>query len=372
MPHQHAFAKAPRIARAGRQISAIAIVCAAAAPSYVAAQAAQPAAAPPGISWSAGPALEQGRDHHAVFAGDRGDRLYVAGGTNYRDMLADVWSARVRPDGSVEAWQRMPDLPGVRGGSAAVIVDGVAVFVAGQLKDLTKVADVFTARVKADGTLEAWQPAPPLPAGRFHHAIARHGNAIYVTGGQGPSNTSEPEVYVARVENGRLSEWREAGRMPRPRSHHASLVHDGFLYVIAGLDGNPAAGPALYTDVRRAQIRDDGTLGDWQLVSLMPYAYGTHSAFVSGGALYVMGGVEDNFRFVDRVWRAPVRPDGRLGAWEEVKPGLPAVRGHVHVTPVINGRVYSLGGSAMRQVRTQLDVGVLPPPPAPPAPPPGQ
>lgn len=361
MPHPTARSTSPHQLRAGRHLRAAAVFGAVLASSPLLAQAAQQAPAPtPPIAWSAGPALEQGRDHHAVFAG--GNRLYVAGGTNYRDFYADVWSAPVRPDGSVGAWERMPDLPAVRAGSAGVVVDGLAVFIAGQIKDLSKVADVYTAHVKLDGTLEAWTPAPPLPAGRFHHAATVHGNAIYVTGGQGPTNTSEAEVYVARVENGRLSEWREVGRMPRPRSHHASLVHDGHLYVVAGLDGNPAGGPALYTDVRRAAIRDDGTLGEWQLASLMPYAYGTHSAFVHGGAMYVMGGVEDNFRFSDRVWRAPFRPDGRLGAWEELNPGLPATRGHVHVTPVIGDRVYSVGGSAMRQVRAQLDVGVLPVP----------
>jgi len=364
MPHQHMEVKAQRGLRGGRRMRGAALLCAALAPSAMLAQAAQQAPAPtPPIAWSEGPALAAGRDHHAVFAG--GNRLYVAGGTNYTDVYADVWSAPVRPDGGVGAWERMPDLPDVRAGSAGVVVGGLAVFVAGQLKDLSKVPDVFTARVKPDGTLEAWTPAPALPAGRFHHAAAVHGNAIYVTGGQGATNTSEAAVYMARVENGRLSEWREVGQMPRPRSHHASLVHDGQLYVIGGLDGNPAAGPALYTDVRRAPIREDGTLGPWQLVSLMPFAYGTHSAFEHGGAMYVMGGVEDNFRFTDRVWRAPFRPDGRLGAWEELKPGLPATRGHVHVTPVINGRVYSVGGSAMRQVRAQLDVGVLPAPAAP-------
>lgn len=327
-----------------------------------AAQAQTPAA--PGIAWSAGPALPQGRDHHVVFATERGDRLFVAGGTDYRATFADVWTARVGADGRVEAWTRGPDLTGLRAGAAAVMVGDVAVVVSGQLPDRSKTAEVLTARLGRDGTLGAWSPAPPLPAARFHHAAVAHGSRVYVTGGQGAAGP-ESSVYVASVEGGRLSAWREAAPLPRPRSHHASLAHGGFLYVIGGLDGNPAAGPALLNDVRRAALRDDGTLGEWELVSLMPHAYSTHSAAVHGGWLYVFGGVEDNARFVDAVWRAPLSAEGRLGPWEAVAPGLPAARAHVHVTPVIGGRVFSVGGSAMRQVRAQLDVGVLPAAPAP-------
>ena len=315
--------------------------------------------AAPGIAWSQGPALPQGRDHHAVFATESGDRLFVAGGTDYRATFADVWTARVGADGRVEAWTPAPALPGPRAGAAAVMVGDVAVFVSGQLPDRSKTTEVLTARLGRDGTLGAWSPAAPLPAARFHHAAVAHGGRVYVTGGQG-ATASEASVYVATMDGGRLSAWREATPLPRPRSHHASVAHGGFLYVIGGLDGNPAAGPALLNDVRRAALREDGTLGEWELASLMPHAYGTHSAAVHGGWLYVFGGVEDNARFVDSVWRAPLSPEGRLGPWEVVEPGLPAARAHVHVTPVIGGRVFSVGGSAMRQVRTQLDVGVLP------------
>lgn len=334
---------------------------------------ASPAAAQtaPGLSWTEGPPLARGRDHHAVWAAPAGDRLYVAGGTDYRGVFDDVWSARVRPDGTVEAWTAEPALPAPRAGGAAVMVGGTAVFLSGQQPEgLRKMPEVWTATARPDGTLEAWRPAAPLPSPRFHHAAVVHGRDVYVVGGQGPTNTSEATVYVGRVEDGTVASWRVAGELPRPRSHHAAVVIDGWLYVIGGMDGNPAQGPALYTDVRRAPLREDGTLGEWQLVSLMPDSYATHSAFVHGGWLYVMGGVVNNHRFVDTVLRAPLRPDGRPGPWQPVTPGLPAIRAHVHVTPVVGGRVYSVGGSASRQVRAQLDVGTLPTdaPPPPPAP----
>lgn len=318
-----------------------------------------PAAVAQGLAWEAGPALARGRDHHAVTAAPLTagtHALFVAGGTDYRTVFADVWSARVRADGTTEAWRVQPDLPRGLAGAAGVVLRSTLTIVSGQIADRSYVADVHQARIGDDGTLGAWTSAPALPAARFHHAATTDGQRIYVTGGQG-AGRSEADVYIGAVDaSGRITGWTTAA-LPRPRSHHASFVHEGHLYVVAGLDGNPASGPALLNDVLRAPVAADGSLGPWRLVSILPYSYATHSAFVEGGALYVMGGVEDNNRFTDAVWRAAFQADGRLGGWERVEPGLPAVRAHVHVTPVLGGRVYSVGGSARRQVRAELDVG---------------
>ena len=78
--------------------------------------------------------------------------------------------------------------------------------------------------------------------------------------------------------------------MPRPRSHHASLVHQGALYLVAGLDGNPAGANTPLNDVLRAPIQADGSLGAWATVSALDSAYATHAALVEGGYLYVVGG----------------------------------------------------------------------------------
>jgi hypothetical protein len=121
------------------------------------------------------------------------------------------------------------------------------------------------------------------------------------------------------------------------------VIDHGAVYVIGGLAGNPARQPVQHRSVLRAEIARDGTLGEWRTVSELPHAYATHSAFVHGDALWVVGGVEDNTTFSARVWRAPLGRSGVVGAWSEAQP-LPFGRGHVHQTPVIGGRVYSVGG----------------------------
>ena len=304
----------------------------------------------PAIAWSAGTALAVPRDHHAVFAVSAPERdyLYVAGGTNYRDMFADVSRAEIRADGSLGEWQSMTPLPTPRAGLSVAVWGGVVVAAGGQIQTadrrLPRIDEVYIARLDEDGRIGEWRAAAPLPAPRFHHPLIAHDGRVYVVGGQG-AHDAEAEVFVARIEDdGTIREWVATTPLPRPRSHHAALVHAGHVYVLGGLDGAPGTPQAGFFDVIRAPIGDDGMLGEWQTVSLIPHSLATHSAFVHGGAAWLLGGVEDMQRFSDGIWSAPVDQAGSLGAWRAVVPALPVARGHVHVTPVVRGRVYSVGG----------------------------
>jgi N-acetylneuraminic acid mutarotase len=177
-----------------------------------------------------------------------------------------------------------------------------------------------------------------------------HDEWLYLTGGL-EARESVPAVFRARVDrDGALGAWEKLPDLPRPRSHHAMVVHRGALYLIGGLDGNPAGANTPLDDVIRAEIRGDGTLGEWKEVSKLPHAYGTHASAVAADALWLFGGVEDNARFVNVVLRAPLARNGSLGAWVPVEPGLPAARSHVHQVPVLDGRAYSVAGSNRRVV----------------------
>lgn len=324
--------------------------------------------APPVITWQSGPPLPEGRDHHstALIEGAGGASLVVLGGSNYTTDFGDVWRLSLRPDGTIGSWQRQDSLPARRGGASVAVVENRLVVTGGFFLDPAqpnvpqKTSTTFVARVRPDGSVGDWTAASPLPGVRYHHASVTHGRWVYVTGGIG-DRVAEATVFGAQLQpDGTLGEWTALTALPNPRSHHSSFVHAGHLYVVGGLANHPGL-PLLHVDVARAEIQADGTLGRWQTVGFTPHAYATHSGFVHGGHLYLVGGVEDNVRFTDAIWRAPLGSDGRVGAWEAVQPGLPAARAHVHNTPVWNGRMYSVGGSASRRVRVALDIGVLPP-----------
>ena len=302
------------------------------------------------VTWTDGPALAIARDHHAVFTVDAPDRtfLYVAGGTDYRDMFADVARAEIRADGTLGEWEAATPLPAPRAGLSVVAWGGVVVASGGQIQTperrLPRIDEVYVAQLDENGRIGEWSAAAPLPAPRFHHPMVAHERWVYVVGGQG-AREAEAGVFAARIEDdGSIRTWVETTALPRARSHHAALVHAGHVYVFGGLDGAPGLPQAGFFDVIRAPIGDDGMLGEWETVAFMPHSLATHSATVHGGAVWLLGGVEDMQRFVATVWRAPFDDEGGLGEWAAIEPGLPAARGHVHVTPAVRGHIYSVGG----------------------------
>jgi Kelch motif protein len=81
------------------------------------------------------------------------------------------------------------------------------------------------------------------------------------------------------------------GRLPDmlvPRSDHATVVFQGKLYAIGGVE---QSWPRLLT---RSVERWDGTT--WELVAPLPRGLLRHGAFVSSGTLCVVGGWSDNDR----------------------------------------------------------------------------
>lgn len=310
------------------------------------------------VAWVPGASLQTARDHHMVFTA-RG-YLYAAGGTDYRSYFRDVWRARLDDDGVVVDWSAETDLPGAVAGATILSAGEHVVFTGGQQPGRSNTASTYSAPVAEDGRIGEWRPGPPLPSPVFHHAMASHGSTIYVLGGN-HTGASIPVVVSSQVnDDGSLTAWRTETPLPRGRSHHAAFVARGHLCVLGGLDGNPADGPALLADVRCAPILENDSLGAWALHSLLPHPVSTHSAFAYEESVYVVGGVADAYRFTDEVWRAPISEEAKFGGWSKAT-SLPETRAHVHVTPVLNGNVYSVGGSNRRIPQTDVYVGVLHP-----------
>jgi hypothetical protein len=349
------------------QLAALAL---AAVPALAHAQTTPTATAQPlTIAWQDGPQLITARDHHSTFLVQRPDAnyLYVVAGTNYVDFFDSIERARINADGSLGAWELAGKTPTPRGGTSVAVVGDYAVLTGGQVstaggvKGLTRIAEVFTARIGKDGSLGEWQPAAALPEPRFHHPAVANNGWIYVVGGQGEKEAAAG-VFAARLTPaGKIESWQQMKPLPRPRSHHAAFVHDNHIYVTGGMDGPVGGMQAAFLDVIRAPIQADGTLGDWQIVSRIPHSYATHASHFHGGFFWLIGGVEDNARFVGTVLRAELRADGRVGGWSEVTPGLPVGRGHVHNTPTLHDRIYSAGGRTGSGVTAAVHVGTYRP-----------
>jgi hypothetical protein len=75
------------------------------------------------------------------------------------------------------------------------------------------------------------------------------------------------------------------------RDHHTTFIRQTsvgtFLYVVGGT----SAWNAMYTDIQRAKIQDDGSLAAFEKVTDLPDGRAGHSVVVSGDTLVVLGGI---------------------------------------------------------------------------------
>lgn len=311
--------------------------------------------------WLEGPMLPRGVDHHAtlVTTGTAGAFLHAVGGNDYSRVYATTHSARIGEDGVPGEWSAGPNLPSARAGTGVANTGRYVVLTGGRAFGQPDFTEVLVAPVLESGRLGAWRVGPALPSHRFHGSAEHHQGRIYAVGGL-YTGTATSTVLVADLSaEGELSPWRPVRSMPGPRSHHASLVRDGHLYVIAGLSGDPTtANVGPLTDILRAEILPDGELGEWVEVGRLPRAFGTHAAVVVGDEAWILGGVVDNATFTDTILRGQLHADGRAGPFTELT-RLPRARSHVHQTPVHGRYLYSVGGSNRRVMQPSMDVAIL-------------
>jgi hypothetical protein len=315
------------------------------------------------LTWSAATPAPLAIDHHVTFAArsGAGTFAYVVGGFADHRPREEAWRAAIAPDGSLGPWTTTSPLPSGRGGSSVAVVDRRIVITGGKVRpgDNGNSTDTFVTTIGVDGALDAWRPSQSLPLPRFHHSAAANGRTIYVTGGL-ENQAAVAAVFRATLgDDGSLSAWTREADLPRARSHHASFVYEDALYVVGGLDGVPMEDRTeLYRDVLRAPLAPDGSVGAWRAVGALDAPVCAHAVTIDRGAMVVIGGVGEIDRS-DRVARATIDAKGAIGTWEELTP-LPNARGHVHQVPIVDGRLYSIGGSPKEGERTaEAWVGAL-------------
>ncbi len=162
-------------------------------------------------------------------------------------------------------------------------------------------------------------------------------NHVFTVGGADTLNVATDVVYAATIqESGELSGgWSIATPLPEPRAYHTltaataftaaldTTMTGGFLYVIGGVD---AAG-ATVSDVQMARIGLDGAVGPWMSTSPLPEPLHSADATLFRGFVYLTGGADSANASTNGVYRAPIAEDGTLGAWESLGT-LPGPRAH--------------------------------------------
>lgn len=197
---------------------------------------------------------------------------------------------------------------------------------------------VERAAIASDGSLGAFSPAERvrLTVPRFGHCSVVVGSYLYVLGGMDAGFASLNTVERAVINtNGVLGPFvaEPEASLAVPRYGAACQVIGDHLYVMGG-DGD------RQTTTERAFIRDDGTLGPFELVPAAQVGTGRvfAAAHLLGSFLYVLGGDEEN-----RTERAVFSPGGLGTFTPEASASLSEQRGSA-TSHVVGDSLYVLGG----------------------------
>lgn len=145
------------------------------------------------------------------------------------------------------------------------------------------------------------------------------------------------------------SAWEQATPLPQARAFAAAVAAGpgnsvvtvpGELYVLGGLDPAGVATSGVY----RAPVAPDGTLGAWTATTSLPQARFGHAAAAFRGRVYVSGGVGADGLAATAVWSAPIHADGTLGGWTALA-DLPAPLAY-HQLVSYAGYLFAVGGTS--------------------------
>lgn len=262
------------------------------------------------------------------------------------DLARDavVLARRVHP-GAFVADAPMPR--GAQDGDGFVH-DGWLYMLGGQRESVAETAEasLLAAPIGADGRLGAWREGSPFAFGLEDHIALVHASRVYLTGGAqslGMDRWRQQRASWTGAASGGDVRWTAAPENPVARMGHEAVIAAGFLYTIAGDDGDMAT-----DDVSYAPILPDGSLGPWRSTAPM---LGGALQFLAGigtsRRVYALGGCrhkdcERAENIERRVFVADVAPDGSLGAWR-VGGTLP-VANFDHKALLLGGRVIVTGG----------------------------
>ncbi len=292
--------------------------------------------------------LTPARDHHTTLVRETsaGPYLYVFGGTDaWKTLHDDIQRAKIAPDGSLGAFEVVGKLPAARAGHCMVDLGDRVLLAGGIVGKATTTATSVLVGLDKDGNVGASTAGPNLPTAVLHLTCDRQGDYVYALGGRGANSRSTRMSARLRVLPDGVAPAFEAQTPLTPdRSHHASFVRGGRLYVVGGITGDPVGNAATgHKDVVSAPIDADGMLGEWEDAGALPAELSVSSALLRDDAVYVVGGLED-VAFTTTVRRATFTEDGKLTPFVTSNAKLPEARGHVHQLPQWGTFFYSVGG----------------------------
>jgi hypothetical protein len=270
--------------------------------------------------------------------------IYIIGGISTENS---VQRARIRPDGSLGAFDAVPEVSLVssRPGHSTVVIRNFLYVLGGGSGGGGFPSSIERAAMNDDGSLGTFATVSgvTLNEGRSGHMSVVIGDFLYVIGGFGACGRNCGVERAAINANGTLGSFATVPgvALNTGRNLFTGLVTNGYVYVMGG-----ASNAGELTSIERASIGGDGSLGTFSTTStgalLVPRISPTST--VVGGALYVIGG-RNNIATITTMERAMMNADGSVSTFSTVQGIAPAVPREAHTATVIGDSLYLVGGN---------------------------
>ena len=152
-------------------------------------------------------------------------------------------------------------------------------------------------------TPKKWKELPFNKPMQGFGMAAYKGNIYFSGGSQATNNHGEKSnlssLDEVSVFDPRNNNWKKLTSLPKPRSSHEMVVHDGKLYVIGGWNMKDGQGVewhnhGLVADLKIKPLK-------WEKLPKTDWAVRANSAAISNGNLYAVGGLAKNGGTTDAV-----------------------------------------------------------------------
>lgn len=187
--------------------------------------------------------------------------------------------------------------------------------------------------------LPAWMQASSLNVARAGAAAFVHDRWLFVAGGVDGKRFLDTIERAEIRSDGSLGEWSIVARMPEPRGFFDAQVVNGFVYIVGG--GNGENGKNLLQSSFRASLSSDGSLGQWKSQSALLVPRRCVKLFTYKGTMYALGGFGGSL--LDTVEYASLDEEGNLSDWNMMDQRMTVPR-YVNAVKVVEDDIYVLGG----------------------------
>ena len=199
--------------------------------------------------------------------------------------------------------------------------------------------------------VDTWTRRADMPTGRNWLATAAVNGKIYAIGGFGRTAGASTVLSTVEAYAPVTDTWTPKADMPTARDSLSTIAIGGKIYAIGGVPD-----PRRLTVLSTVEVYDP-TTDSWGTKADMPTRRFSPATAAVEGKIYVIGGVDFLETGRPKDLSAVEVYSPRTDTWER-KADMPTPRSLANNAPVINGKIYVIGGGS-RERELFRNLGLL-------------